>query len=285
LDGDHVICGYHGFRYDAEGECIEVPSSDKCPKGIGVQHYQLVETGPLIWIWMGDPTLADVSKIPVQSWITDSEWTTSFGYYEMQSNYVSVHENLLDLTHLSFVHAKTFGTPDFAKAAYKTEIQDGYFSITRDVVPTLLPPIWGRPTGLEGCTTAARIVKSEFISPALHVTTGTYYDSALPISSRPKFSIKALHVVTPFTSSSCHYFIVFGRDFVKGDNEVTSFMTSSLFAAFDEDKAALAALEKVWLTTEEQEMFEISTAADGPSVSMRRYLKSRADSEANNSMN
>lgn len=50
LDGDTVVCGYHGFRYSAAGDCIEVPSMAKCPKSIGVKNYEVAERGPLVWI-------------------------------------------------------------------------------------------------------------------------------------------------------------------------------------------------------------------------------------------
>lgn len=279
LDGDTVICAYHGFRYDAEGNCIDVPSAAKCPKGIGVAQYKLVEQGPLVWIWMGDPAAADLARLPEQAWLSQPEWETSSGYYDLQSNYVSMHENLLDLTHLSFLHANTIGTPDYAKAPFKTEVGDGYFALNRDVVPTQLPPVWAKPTGLEGCTTAARIVKSEFKSPAFHQVNVSFYDSILPEAERRVSRIKTAHLLTPQTHSSSHYFIVHGRDFAQEDEGVTHFMHDNLFAAFNEDVEGLAALEQVWLETEPDEMFEMSVAADGPSVAMRRYLKARADAE------
>ena len=279
LDGDTVVCAYHGFRYDAEGNCIEVPSAAKCPKGIGVAQYRVIEKGPLVWIWMGDPALADESRLPEQAWLTQADWETSSGYFDLQSNYVSMHENLLDLTHLSFLHATTIGTPDYAKAPFKTEIDDGYFALNRDVVPTTLPPVWARPTGLEGCNTAARIVKSEFKSPAFHQVNVSFYDSKLAERERQVSRIKTAHLLTPQTHSSSHYFIVHGRDFGQDDDSITHFMHDNLFAAFNEDVEGLAALEEVWLHTAADDMFEFSVAADGPSVAMRRYLKKRADEE------
>ena len=280
LEGDTLVCAYHGFRYDAQGNCIEVPSAANCPKGMGVAQYKLLERGPLIWIWMGDPAEADPARLPEQAWLGDPGWATSSGYYELRSNYVSMHENLLDLTHLSFLHATTIGTPDYAKAPFRSEIGKGYFALHRDVVPTTLPPVWAKPTGLDGCATAARIVKSEFKSPAFHQVNVSFYDSALPEQQRNVSRIRTAHLLTPQTHSSSHYFIVHGRDFGQNDDNITHFMHENLFAAFNEDVEGLAALEEVWLETAADEMYEISVAADGPSVAMRRYLKSRADEEA-----
>lgn len=279
LEGDTLVCGYHGFRYDKEGNWIDVPSASKCPKGVGVAQYRLVERGPLVWIWMGDAASADESRLPEQAWLGESGWACSRGYFDLQSNYVSMHENLLDLTHLSFLHANTIGTPDYAKAPFKVEIRDGYFALDRAVVPTTLPPVWAIPTGLDGCATAARIVKSEFKSPAFHQVNVSFYDSALEAPQRKESRIKTAHLLTPQTHSSSHYFIVHGRDFGQDDDEITHFMHDNLFAAFNEDVEGLAALEQVWEDTGDEDMVEISVAADGPSVAMRRYLKARADAE------
>ena len=281
LDGDTLVCGYHGFRFDAQGDCIEVPSSTRCPKGIGVARYALLERGPLVWIWMGNPEEADESKLPEQQWLEEPDsWATSSGYFQLKSNYVSMHENLLDLTHLSYLHAATFGTPDYARAAFRSEIADGYFALHRDVVPTTLPPLWAKPTGLEGCNTAARIVKSEFKSPAFHQVNVSFYDNQLAEADRNVSRIKTAHLLTPETHSTCHYFIVHGRDFGLDDGSITDFMHENLFAAFQEDVDGMAALETVWDTTDPDDMVETSVAADGPSVAMRRYLKQRADAEA-----
>ena len=146
LDGDTVICGYHGLRYDAKGDCIEVPSQKVCPKGIGVRAFPLVERGPFVWAWFGD-TPADPSRIPATPWLESGEWVSSQGYFHLPGNYVSLHENLLDLTHLSYVHASSFGTPDYAAAPYETNLRDGHFEITRRVVPTQLPPVWAQAHG------------------------------------------------------------------------------------------------------------------------------------------
>mgnify|MGYP001036962938 FL=1 len=279
LEGDTIVCGYHGFRFNAEGDCVDVPSSAKCPRDLGVARYRVVERGPLVWIWMGNPDEADESRLVEQEWLGESNWAKSSGYFELQSNYISMHENLLDLTHLSFLHANTFGTPDYAKAAFKSEIGDGYFALYRDVVPTTLPPLWAKPTGLEGCTTAARIVKSEFKSPAFHQVNVSFYDNQLPEAQRSVSRIKTAHILTPQTHSSCHYFIVHGRDFGLEDDTITQFMHENLFEAFNEDVEGMAALEQVWQTTSPDDMYEISVGADGPSVAMRRYIKQRADAE------
>lgn len=276
LEGDTVVCGYHGFRYDAAGDCIEVPAMASCPRSIGVKRYALVEQGPLIWIWMGDPEAADPARLPETAYLASAEWECSKGYFHLPGNYVSLHENLLDLTHLSYIHASSFGTPEYARAPYRTQLGDGHFLVHREVIPTTLPPVWADPTGLTGVTTAARIATSEFLGPGFHRVTVSFYDSALPESERKTGTIRTAHLPTPETHGSTHYFIVHGRDFALGDPAVTAVMHERLFAAFEEDVEALTRLERVLVETPREDFYEISVTTDGPSVAMRRYLLQRA---------
>ena len=277
LDGDTLVCGYHGFRYDAAGDCIQIPSQPRCPRGIGVRNYRLAERGPLIWIWMGEAQLADEARIPDLPWLSSPGWACSKGYFALPASYVSLHENLMDLTHLSFLHANSFGTADYAVAPYETRIEDGHFVLLRSVVPTRLPPVWGEPTGILG-DTAARIARSEFLSPGLHVVTADFYDSALPASARRTFQIRTAHIPTPETQTSTHYFIVHGRDFALERPQVTQFMHDELFKAFQEDVSGLSAIERT-LTQADDHTYEISVASDAAAVAMRKYLKRRADEE------
>jgi len=279
LEGDTLVCGYHGFRYDAAGDCIEVPSTAKCPRSIGVRRYPLVERGGLVWIWMGEPQGACAAPLPDLPFLADPHWVRSQGYFHLRGNYVSLHENLLDLTHLSYIHAKSFGTPDYARAPFKTEVDGGHIVIRRDVVPTRLPPVWGEPTGLAGIDTAARIATSEFMTPGAHQVGVRFYDSSLAAGNRAEFEIRTAHLPTPETHGTTHYFIVHGRDFATADAHLTTRMHDQLFAAFAEDVDAMALLEETLEATPADEMYEISVASDAPSVEMRRYLKRRALSQ------
>ena len=276
LEGDTVVCGYHGFRYNTEGDCIEAPSQAKCPKDIGVRAYPLIERGSLVWIWMGDPALADPARLPAQEWIVDPDWAKTSGYFRLPGNYVSLHENLLDLTHLSYLHAKSFGTPDYARAPFEITTGDGHFALERAVSPTTLPPVWAKPTGLSGISTAARIALSEFVSPAFHQVGVTFYDTALPEANRKVSRIRTAHLITPETQGSTHYFLVHGRDFGQHDPALGAYMHEQLFAAFQEDVDGLSLLEEV-LEEADETTYEISVQSDAPALAMRQYLKTRAE--------
>lgn len=276
LQDDHIVCAYHGMKFNREGDCVHVPSQATCPRAMGVRTFATLERGPLIWIWMGDAASVDESRLPPQPWLTSGGWETSQGYLHLKASYVRLHENLLDLTHLSFLHAKSFGTPDYASAAYETEIGEGQFAVMRNVVPTTLPPVWAEPTGLKGEGQAARIVRSQFRSPAMHEVSVSFYDCTFPEAGRDTFRIRTAHLPTPETATSTHYFVVHGRDFAQNDKAMTQFMHAQLFVVFNEDVTGLALQEEVLARTPANDLYEFSVAADGPSVAMRRYLLERA---------
>lgn len=280
LEGDTIICGYHGFRYNLKGDCMEVPSM---PQGrtshIGVHAYPTLELGGVVWIWMGDPALADPARIPaVTSWMASSDWATAQRRFDLKANYVALHENLLDTSHLSFIHSNTIGSPDYVRAPTEQEVGPGRFALIRTVSPTRVPPVWAHPTGLVGVATAARIVRNEFLSPGCYEATTRLFDMALPAAGRPEFRIKAAHLITPETQGTTHYFTVLGRDFSLLDDDIGRAMAQGMFRAFEEDLVALALVDA--RNAEADHMTcELSVASDGLGIAMRRYLKQRADED------
>jgi vanillate O-demethylase monooxygenase subunit len=280
LEGDTIICGYHGARYDSRGACIAVPSQAQAPRGLGVRSYPVVEQGPLVWIWMGDGD-GDVSQIPdIGWWTTDPKWASSRDYFDLKANYVGLHENLLDLTHLTFLHGATFGTPDYASAPYSTEVDEanGHFGVERSVIPTKLPPIWSRTTGI-GDKDAARVARTDFLSPAIQVINTRFWEVAIPEDVRPDMAIKTAHIMTAATATETHYFVYHARNFALEDDSVTQFMHEQLVAAFIEDVEGLQAVEEMTKATPEEEYYEVSFAADRAGVAMRRYIRQRAEAE------
>ncbi|MCH4245424.1 aromatic ring-hydroxylating dioxygenase subunit alpha [Acinetobacter gerneri] len=277
LDGDEIICGYHGIRYDKSGDMIEIPSQKRCPHGMGIKKYATLEKGGLIWIWLGDQSRADASKLFDLEWLDHEQWTSSQGYFLHPGNYVSMHENLMDLTHLSFLHSDTIGTPDFATAPYKTELNHGHYKLIREVVPTVLAPVWADSTDIGYVDTAARITTSEFLSPALHQVSAKFYDTALGEDAHI-YQIRTAHILTPETNGTMHYFIVHGRNFAQEDKVLGEKMHRGLFAAFEEDVIGLGALETM-LDDLEDDHFEMSIASDSAAIATRIYLKERAEQE------
>lgn len=273
-DGDTIVCGYHGMRYTTAGNVIEVPGQKNCPAGIGVRSYRLRQQGPLVWIWMGDGEPA--AELPLGDWVESPDWPSLTGYFHLPASYIALHENLLDLTHLSYLHAGSFGTPDYALAPYEINVDSsaGRFSIVRTVSPTRLPAVWAETTGL-GAREAIRISHSTFLSPAAHVVTGEFKAFKPTPAERPAYMIRTAHLATPETSTSTHYFFHHSRDFCLGDEKVTDYMRDALTAVFQEDVDGLSLIEQMVADTPLADRYEVSLASDRPAMAMRRWLQAQ----------
>ena len=93
-----------------------MPALSVTPSTVAVRTYPTADRGPLTWIWMGSPDLADEALIPDTSWLADPAWGTVSGQFRIASDYVAMHENLIDQTHFPFLHPETVGTPEYARS-------------------------------------------------------------------------------------------------------------------------------------------------------------------------
>jgi phenylpropionate dioxygenase-like ring-hydroxylating dioxygenase large terminal subunit len=276
LDGDILECGYHGLRYDAGGRCVQIPMQKSVPASVRVRAFTTIERGPFVWIWMGQE--ADASQFPVQSWMEDPSWDKGWSYLHVKGSYVHLHENLLDLSHLSFLHAKTFGTPEYALAPVETKIEGRDVQVWRHV-QCHLPPVYGQPLGWTG-EKALRSSGSQFVSPGLHVNTGIFKNLDRPEASetsRP--TVKVAQLITPETTNTSHYWTLIARNFALGDEKVGEFMLQQTLTAFREDVFAIGRITDLEELEADVPFQEISLPTDKAGVTMRRMLKQLADAE------
>ena len=278
LHGDILECGYHGFRYNSAGRCVAVPSQDRPPQNIGVRAFPVIEKKPFIWIWPSDPDLADESLLPHQEYFDHPDWAVNIGFLNIKGSYVHLHENLLDLSHLSFLHDKTFGTPEYARAPIEATVEDQHFEVWRRV-ECVLPPIYSRPLGWEN-EKALRSSGSLFVSPGLHVNTGILKNLDRPEKmEKLQPMVKVAQLITPETNTSTNYYYAQCRNFCIDDNEMGAFMLKANQAAFSEDVFAIEHINRMQDTDQTPDFYEVDVPADRPGVAMRRHLKKLSDAE------
>lgn len=109
-DGDVLTCGYHGLSFDSEGRCVHNPFGDRIPSGARVRTYPVVERNGIIWYWPGDPAEADESRIADFPFLDAMPSDRLLrGYTNMAADYEYGTDNLMDLSHIEFVHKGSFG--------------------------------------------------------------------------------------------------------------------------------------------------------------------------------
>src|SRR6187401_3606755 len=86
VSDDVIQCHYHGLRFDRTGACVRVPGQDMIPATARIKTYPVVDRYKWLWIWMGDPALADPAKIPDYHWFDDPSWGAKSDYLYAQCN-------------------------------------------------------------------------------------------------------------------------------------------------------------------------------------------------------
>ena len=142
LDGDTVVCGYHGLKYNAQGRCTYMPSQDTINPSACVRSYPVVERHRFIWLWMGDPALADPALVPDMHWNDDPAWAGDGKTIHVKCDYRLVVDNLMDLTHETFVHGSSIGNDHVAEAPFDVTHGDKTVTVTRWMHGIEAPPFW-----------------------------------------------------------------------------------------------------------------------------------------------
>ena len=110
LINDQIVCGYHGLVFNSAGRCTHMPAQQTINPSACVRAYPVVERHRLIWIWPGDPALADPAEAPDFHWNDGEEWIGEGGVFaSLKCDWRLVVDNLMDLTHETYVHSGSIG--------------------------------------------------------------------------------------------------------------------------------------------------------------------------------
>ncbi len=246
VEGDHLRCGYHGLTFDAEGRCVAVPGQSTVPSGARVRAYPVSERWNVVWIWMGDPARADEAKIVELPWLADPGWTATPGYLRVEANAQLLIDNLLDFTHVSYLHGGTIaGDPREATTPTRTERLNGGVQVGRWMIDFKPPPLFAAAGGFKGNVDRWQLAtwkppSTVYIDVGC-ATTGT---GAPEGDRRQGISLWSTHLVTPETEASCHYHFGFARNFRLDDAETSRLLFEGSRSTFLEDKDMLEAQQK-----------------------------------------
>lgn len=278
LEGDILMCGYHGMQFDPSGRCVKMPAMPITPTNANVRSFPIVERGPLVWIWMGDPDHADETLVPDTSWLASPEWKSVSGSFHIKSDYVAMHENLLDQTHFPFLHPGAIGTPEYARSKLKVRQDGDAVIIDRALLNSPPPAVYGVPTNLMG-KPVDRFSDARFVSPALHTAYARIVDNA-DRSGKPRtYRFNITHIFTPETNHSIHYWWFNSRDFNLDDGAADEHLDKASAKAYLEDVDALEWIMDV-VRNDSEPQFDLNFAPDKPGLMMRQVLHRMAAEEA-----
>ena len=126
LEGDAITCPYHGLAFNGAGQCVRNPYSDRIPAAARVDSWAVTERDSILWLWGGDPADADPALIPDFSMVDDNAHTRIVrGYMLLEAPYEYGTDNLMDLSHIEFVHRGSFAGNGVIFAGTHKVIEEG----------------------------------------------------------------------------------------------------------------------------------------------------------------
>ena len=281
LVGNNIECPYHGLTYNSGGECVRVPGQSTIPPGCRVRSYPTVERYQWIWIWMGDPALADPESIEDFHWMDDPDWRAKGELMHLRANYELLVENLLDLSHLTFIHKTTLGTDAIAETPMKFERGDSHVTVTRWIMDSPAPPFFNKAGGFREGEHVDRWQHITWTPPAfvrLDIGAARAGTGAINGNRSQGFTMRNLNAITPETEKTTHYFWAQAHDFRIDEPWITDLLAQNIHEAF---------LEDLWIIGLQQENLDrgatpprVDINHDGGSLQAIRMLDGLIDAES-----
>jgi len=282
LIGDQVECGYHGLVFNAHGRCTQMPSQETLNPSACVRSYPVVEKHRYVWIWPGDPALADPAKVPDYHWNDDPEWAGDGGTIHVKCDYRLVVDNLMDLTHETFVHSTSIGNRAVLEAPFVATHSDRFAMVDRWMKGIDAPPFWStqieRARGYHGKVDRWQLIRFEApctIAIAVGVAPA---GSGAPEGDRSKgVGGYVLNTITPETDSTCHYFWSYVRDYDLGNQRLTTELRENVARVFREDELILEAQQIAMAERPDHRFYNLNI--DAGSMWARRLIDKMIDAE------
>jgi phenylpropionate dioxygenase-like ring-hydroxylating dioxygenase large terminal subunit len=279
LEGDTVRCGYHGFVFGADGQCVEVPSQDHVPRACRVRKYPSVEHGLWLWVWVGDEDKADPALLPPLAEIgLEGEGLEArpMIFHEVACRYQLLNDNLFDLSHLAFLHATSIGTRENASAPEELVKRPGFVSSMRHIRNAPVPALHGELGGYPR-TTQDRTMGMASYLPGFHagLTEIRYPLDHAHAAGKVISRNWVYHTITPSTPRTCYYH--FGMAMRPGED--FAMVARALAPVIDEDIFASVEIEKIIDLYDGTPPPELMVKSDTNAVEGRRMIQAMMDAE------
>ena len=277
-----LSCGYHGLQMGCEGRAVAMPGQ-RVSAFPAIRKYAAVERHGVIWVWPGDAARADPATIHHLAWAGDPEWAYGGGLYHIRCDYRLMIDNLMDLTHETYVHASSIGQKEIDEAAPTTRTEGDEVITERRMFNISAPPFWQmglRGMGLPDDQPVDRWQICRF-SPPSHVMIEVGVALAGQGGYEADASVKASSIVvdfiTPETETSIWYFWGMARHFKPQDLTLTESIREGQRKIFGEDLEMLERQQMNLLAWPQRRLLKLNIDAGG--VFARRVLERMVKAE------
>ncbi len=273
-------CGYHGMVFDGTGKCVRIPGQDRVPQSAFVPSYPVIERDHFIWIWMGEAATADPSRIPDAAYHNDPQWPERHGCLPIAASYLLMLDNLMDLTHLGYVHKRTIGgnPSQHVDAKMETVATAAGLRFTRWMLNSPPPPTYVKAYGFTG--RVDRWQEFSWVAPSNIVQWTGAKDAGTGAYEGNRdggFQFKVFHGLTPETATTCRYYFATANHWDPASDAASDLFFRESYETFVEDKhiveqqqARLSEFGEDWL---------VDIVSDATRIRMRRFLNHMLEQE------
>jgi phenylpropionate dioxygenase-like ring-hydroxylating dioxygenase large terminal subunit len=273
--GDEIQCIYHGLRFGPDGRCVRNPHGP-IPTVARVRSYPVREQAGLLWIWMGMSS-CDQVPLPDVELLSDPGWAWVSGNLFVNGNYQLVIDNLLDLTHVDYMHpflSQESGEPLRCQARQEGDRVYAIYSREQAYAGAFVRAIW---------TDAPENVRM-WANMRWDAPSNLFLDigfERLDGSKTGSLHNPAYHLLTPETATTTHYFWAVGRNMRQDDLALSENLRNGFQMTFvTEDEPVIAAIQAVMGSRSLDEMKPLLLSIDSAAVRARRVVERRLASEA-----
>ena len=279
LKDDRIVCGYHGLTFDGTGACVAAPTQTRIPTGANVRRYPAAERYGFVWLWMGDATKADPALILDIPNYDDPSWgRTAGGDMTIACNYLYVVDNLLDPSHVAWVHLTSFAGAKTDDTPLTTKVEDHGVVVSRWMMDTAPPDYYAKLIKFNG--NADRLQHYECRIPSIAINKSIYSPVGTggpdqPLNDRSYVNI-SYNFITPIDDANSHYYWFQHRNTDPLDERISETMNAGARMAFVEDKDVLEAVQ-IGMATKTTPNLDL--ALDAGALRFRKLLSTRVAAE------
>lgn len=260
LDNGSVRCGYHGMLFDGCGKCTEIPGQEKIPRKAKVKAYNVEVQNDIIWIWFGDENNTEPNcKPPIYEIHSNKDYVYGGDVVHYDVPYQLIHDNLLDLSHLGYVHLVTIGgdASTHMNADMKVSDDGKNVKVTRYMLDSMPPPTYLEAYPFQGKVN--RWQEIEFCLSHLKIWTGAVDVDTDDVEdpNRGGFHMRGFHGITPETETSCHYFWTMASNPTSNIEILKEKLIDHTARTFHEDKVIIEDQYQSMLKFPDEEMIDI----------------------------
>jgi len=270
-----LVCGYHGLEMGCDGRTVAMPGQRV--RGFPpIRTYPVVERDGFVWVWPGDAARADPALIPDCFWARDPEWAYGGGLYHVKADYRLMIDNLMDLTHETYVHATSIGQPEIDETPCTTRTEGEAVVTSRFMNGISAPPFWRaalRANGLPEDRPVDRWQICRYTPPSqvlieVGVALAGHGGYAAP-KAQKAYSI-VVDFITPETETTMWYFWGMARNFRADDKALTAQIREGQGKIFAEDLEVLERQQANLLHWPQRELLKLNIDTGG--VQARRII-------------